>query len=230
VPDGQNELQALATPILAALALGSLLASGAIQLLVERRLVRRIVQQPLVRVFVEQSGGGADAWRDLATLAAASSTAELLSRDPARLGASLRDAAALAYATPSRYEALVRLLSHGGGKDDLEIVLGHELNQAGLRPTTEDQFRAELRFRESRDRLRTRAIRRLEGLETEMDGARGFLSTATALAVAPWPAVLLIGAGSLPATILTVGAALASAILALRIAMRARVGGSDRRA
>jgi hypothetical protein len=220
VLEGQVDVRTLATPILAALALGSLIGAGAIRVVADSRFVRRAMQRPILHRFVMRSEGNGDAWCELTALAAGDGPAELLGRAPAALAAALKSAAHLAFATPSRYEALVRMLGHGGEKDDLETILGHELNQAGLRPTTEDQFRAELRFRESRDRLRGRAMRRLEALEAELVAVRARVAGGVALTIAPWPAFFLVGFASPTPAALAVATAIAAAMLSSLLADR----------
>ena len=215
---GPADVRALAIPILAALALGSLLGSGAIRLVVDARFLRRALQRPILRRFFAESEAGHDAWRELLVLAAESGQRELLARSPESLAAVLKSAATIVFATPSRYEALVRMLGHGAEKDDLDVVLGHELAASGLRPTTEDNFRAELRFRESRDRLRARASRRVERVEAELARRRDRVAAAVALAVAPWPALALVGVAAPASALLCAATALAAASLAVRVA------------
>ena len=218
MPEGSADVRALAIPILAALALGSLLGSAAIRIVSDARFLRRALQRPILRRFFAESEAGHDAWRELVALAAESEPGALLARSPESIGAALKSTTTLVFATPSRYEALVRMLGHGGEKDDLDIVLGHELAASGLRPTTEDHFRAELRFRESRDRLRARAARRVERVEAALARRRDHVAAAVALVVAPWPALPLVGVAAPSSTVLCAAAALAAASLAVRVA------------
>ena len=215
--EGPADVRSLAIPILAALALGALLAAGAIRIVADARFLRRVLQRPILRRFFAESEGGHDAWRDLGALAAERGPRELLARTPESLGAALKTAAHVAFATPSRYEALVRMLGHGGEKDDVDIVLGHELAATGLRPTTEEHFRAELRFRESRERLRARASHRVERVEADLVRRRDHLAAGVALAIAPWPALALVGAATPASGFLCAATALASASLAMRV-------------
>jgi hypothetical protein len=215
---GPADARMLAIPILAALALGSLLGSGAIRIVADARFLRRALQRPILRRFFAESEAGHDAWRELLVLAAESGPRELLARSPEALAAALKGAATVVFATPSRYEALVRMLGHGAEKNDLDIVLGHELAASGLRPTTEDHFRAELRFRESRDRLRARAARRVERVEEALERRRARVAATAALAVAPWPALALVGVAGPSSALLCVATALAAASLAVRVA------------
>ena len=218
------QLAALAPLSLTALALGGLLAAGAVRAIGEGRPARKLLAGRHLRRFVARSEGGGEAWRQLVELAAAGEEGSLLARAPRDLGVALHAAAHLAFSAPSRYEALVRVLSHGADKDDLDGVLGHEPVASLPRSSSEDERRAEQRYRASRQRLRARALLRLGGLADEVSGARRRLVALVALAAAPWPALLLLLApGPARASVVALAAltAGASAVLGACVAERA---------